>query len=487
MSPASAEATIGHEIVYRVTVPGMPKNAAMYDVAITDTLNSTLELIGVSEVSGNGFALTNNSVPPTQVNLLIGQIPANRQAIIEVRARLRNIDSANAGVTFTNSALYTFADTQGGATQGGGSATTAAIRIVEPSIALVKSVANTTNPGNPPQAGDILRYTLTFTAAGGATGDNFSDAFDLRIDDSLSLGLAYNGNATVNGAGNSIGNPLVSGDGRTTPQTLVWSLENGNADIDVTEGTVVSVSYTARVLDTVLANQPLRNSATARWTGIDGASAYERNGTGTPAWNDYFTAPATSTLTTRDSTTITKTRLQDTFGAGDANVRIGDMVVYELRLGLQEGTHTNVVLTDTLPQGLVFEGIAGINGDGSAPYAAVPPFVHPDITAARIVVAGNPAVGPTTITWNLGSIVNVADGNSANDLFVITYRARVLNQAHPHVNTLALTNAVRVDYDTATGPAPPKTDNEAISVLQPNLDSGQIGRGRRRRWGACSG
>jgi hypothetical protein len=95
--------------------------------------------------------------------------------------------------------------------------------------------------------------------------------------------------------------------------------ENGNADIDVTEGTVVSVSYTARVLDTVLANQPLRNSATARWTGIDGASAYERNGTGTPAWNDYFTAPATSTLTTRDSTTITKTRLQDTFGAGDAN------------------------------------------------------------------------------------------------------------------------------------------------------------------------
>jgi uncharacterized repeat protein (TIGR01451 family) len=79
VSPASAEATIGYEIVYRVTVPGMPKNAAMYDVAITDTLNSNLELIGVSEVSGNGFALTNNSVPPTQVSLLIGQIPANRQ------------------------------------------------------------------------------------------------------------------------------------------------------------------------------------------------------------------------------------------------------------------------------------------------------------------------------------------------------------------------------------------------------------------------
>ncbi|HEX9833632.1 MAG TPA: hypothetical protein VGA66_11200, partial [Mycobacterium sp.] len=96
-------------------------------------------------------------------------------------------------------------------------------------------------------------------------------------------------------------------------------------------------------------------------------------------------------------------------------------------------------------------------------------FLHADITGADIVAAGNPATGPTTITWNLGNIVNQADGNSANDVFVIVYRARVLNDAHAHVNGIALTNMVRMDYDTATGPAIPRTDDETITVLQPNL------------------
>ena len=37
---------------------------------------------------------------------------------------------------------------------------------------------------------------------------------DARIDDSLSMGLAYQaGTATVNGAGNTIVDPVVSGDG----------------------------------------------------------------------------------------------------------------------------------------------------------------------------------------------------------------------------------------------------------------------------------
>jgi len=469
VSPGSGESTIGEEVLYRISVPSNPVNAAMYDVVITDTLDGSLEFLGADEVSGNGFVLTDNSVPPNQVSLSIPQIPAGSQAVIELRARLRNIDSVNAGLTFTNTALYTFSDAPGGASQGGGSDTTAAIRIVEPSLVLTKSVLNVTDPGNPPQAGHILRYTLTLTAAGGAAGDDFSDAFDLRIDDSFSLGLSYNGNATVSGAGNSIGDPLVTGNGITTAQTLSWSPEDGSADIDVPEGTVVTVSYDVRVLDSVLMNQALTNTATGRWTGIDGTSAYERNGTGTPICNDYVTGPATTTLTTGDNTTITKIRLGDTFGAGDASVRIGDIVTYELRLGLQEGAHSNVVLMDTLPQGLVFEGIAGVNGDPDAPFAAVAPFVHAEITIANLVIAGDPAAGPTTITWNLGHIVNQADGNPANDFFVIVYRARVLNDAHPHVNTIALTNTVRMDYDTATGPAPPRTDTDTITVFQPNL------------------
>jgi large repetitive protein len=475
VAPVSAEATIGEEIVYRISVPAEAKNAAMQDVVIIDVLNQNLEFLSAVEISD--FGLTVDYSSPPQVRLSLSRmIEAGQQATIELRARLRNIAGAQEGVTFTNTALYTFVDpSEPGVIQGGGSHTTAPIRIVEPALSMTKSVVNAGSPGNPPLAGQILRYTLTFNAAGGAVGDNFSDAFDLRIDDNLSLGLVYNGNASVTGAGNSIGDPVVTGDGIGTPQALLWSLADGNADIDIPEGTQVSVSYDVRVLDSVLANQALSNSASAQWTGLDGPSLHERDGTGTPLWNDYFTGPVTTTLITQDNNAITKTRVLDTFGAGDADVRIGDIVVYELRLGLQEGTHADVVLTDTLPQGLVFQGIAAINGDSSSPYTAEAPFAHAAITGANVTVVGDPASGPTTITWDLGNIVNQADGNPANDFFVIVYRARVLNDAHPHVNSLALTNTVRMDYTTATGPAPFKTDSETITVLQPHLTVGKSG------------
>ena len=203
--------------------------------------------------------------------------------------------------------------------------------------------------------------------------------------------------------------------------------------------------------------------------GYDGPSGYERNGIATPAYNDYFIGPATTTVVLGDTTTTTKTRLLDTYGAGDDVVRIGDIVEYELRLGLQEGALDNVFVTDTLPQGLIFEGIANINGDTTAPYSAVSPFVHGDITPADIVVAGNPTSGPTTVTLAIGTLVNPADGNAANDAFIVVYRARVLNLVHPQVNNIGLTNTVAMGYDTATGPATNITDNETINVLQPSL------------------
>ena len=471
VSPVSGEATIGGEIVYRITVPGEPKNAAMNDVVIIDALNDNLVFLEVVKIDGHDYALSIEQVPPNQVRLFIDRLLADEQAVIELRARVRNIASAQAGVTFTNTALYTFVDPDDptGTVQGGGTDTTGPLRIVEPELALAKSVVNTSRPGLAPQAGDILRYTLVFTAGGGQPGDDFSDAFDLRIDDDLGLGLVYHGNATVSGAGNTIGAPVTSGDGVTTAQTLTWRPEEGNAAIHIAEGTTVSVTYDVRVLDSVLPNQELTNSASAEWTGLDGPSDHERNGTRTPAWNDYYIGPVTTSLTVPDNTTFAKSRVHDTYGPGNADVRIGDIVTYELRLGLQEGSHANVVVTDELPRGLVFEEVVSINGDAAAPYAAVAPFEHADIPAGAIVAAGDPAAGPTTVTWLLGDIVNAADGNPANDDFVILYRARVLNDAHPHLNALDLTNVARLDRDTAAGPAPPQTAEAAVTVRQPNL------------------
>ncbi|MCP4472068.1 MAG: DUF11 domain-containing protein, partial [Gammaproteobacteria bacterium] len=473
-APALPEATIGDEVVYQIMVPATPAPAVMYDVTITDPLANSLVYVSASDIGPNGFVLTDNTVLPGNVNLVIPQILAGQQAIIELRARVDNTVLANAGNTFVNTATYTFANTPAGVPILGGSDTTAStLTVIEPVLALAKSVANVTQPGLPPDAGDILRYTVTLTASGGAApGDLFSDAFDVSLDDSLSLGLLYNGNESVNG-GNTINPPVIAGDGVTVPQSLSWSLAQANADIDVIEGSVVTVNYDVLVLDSVLADQSLGNSVDIQWNSRDGPDANERDGSGVPPLNDYFNlVSAVALQTTPDNNIITKTRLSDTFNPADNIVRIGDIVEYELRINMQEGTNPNFIVQDTLPEGLIFEQAVSINGQTIAPYPAVAPFTHAAIPAP--VVLGDPVTGPTTVTWNAGDVINAGD-NLANNDFVIIYRARVLNLALPQLPTNSpLANNVDFDYDIATGAAPTKTGNELLALQQPDLSITKI-------------
>jgi len=463
------EATIGDEVIYRITVPSVATGTILYDVTVTDVLDASQVYISAVDTGASSFVLTDNTVLPGNVELVIDQIPAGQQAVIELRARVDNNASANAGVNFNNTASYTYANVPAGLpVLGGSDVTVNALSITEPLVAVNKAVTNTTKVG-PPDAGDILRYTVTLTASGGAAApaDFFSDAFDLSLDDSLSLGLLYiDGSETVNG-GNTINLPVKVGDGIATPQSLSWSLAAGNADIDIIEGTVVTVTYDVLVLDSVLASQNLSNSVDIQWSSRDGPGVNQRDGSGLPL-NDYFNLVSAVTLQiTPDNNAVIKTRLTDTFNPADNIVRIGDIVDYELRINIQEGTSPALVIQDTLAEGLIFEQTVSINGQTVAPYPAVPPLSHADIPAA--VVVGDPSTGPTTVTWSAGDVINAGDNNTANDDLVIVYRARVLNLALPQINNTPLSNTVDVDYTIATGAAPTKTDNELLDMQQPDL------------------
>lgn len=467
ISPLTREATVGDFVVYHIAVPGVPTTAALYDVVITDTLDPALIYVSATDISGHSLAITDTTTLPGNVSLKLPAIPSGQQAIIELRVRVDNNASANAGTAFDNTARYGYPLTVGGPLVNAGSSTVnLPIKIIEPLGTLAKTVTNLTRPGLPPDAGDVLHYSLTFTVQGGTAGDNFSNAYDLALNDALSLGLLYNGNLTVSGAGNTIAAPATAGDGVTTAQTLNWGSTLGNATINVPEGTAVTVGYDALVLNGVQANQVLSNSGVMRWTGQPGVNANERNGSGAPAVNDYFTAPAVAALTVPDANTVTKTRLTDTYGAGDANVRIGDIVEYQLRLHIREGSSPNTVISDTLPRGLAFTEVISVNGNTTAPYAAVTPFSHPAIAAPA--VAGNPLTGPSTVTWTVGNLVNAGDNNLTNDDFVIVYRAVVRNLALAQVASSALNNTAALSYGTATGPGN-QTGNQSVTLQQPVL------------------
>jgi uncharacterized repeat protein (TIGR01451 family)/fimbrial isopeptide formation D2 family protein len=478
-SPAIAEATIGQDVVYQITVPSTAIARPLHDVVVTDTLDVNLQYVGATATLYQGannlgnLVLADNTVGQ-DVSLAITQIPAGHHAVIELQARVRNELTAQQGIDISNAASYTYRNIVSGAIQPALTSGTVWLNIVEPYIDIV-----TKAPSTPvPTSGEIVRYSVTLTAG---SGTDHSDVFDVTITDSLGLGLAYEGNPSVTlgtgvGSDNTIADPTVTGNGVDTAQQLVWSLADGNADIDIAEGETVTIEYDVRVLNSVLANTTLTNSVEAQWTSIDGALPYmanpdERNGTnGIAGLNDYITTPVTATVTTSDMVaTITKERTRDTFGPADADVRIGDIVEYTLSLSVPEGTLGDLVLIDTLPQGLIFEGIASINGSTGPTYTAAPPFAHADITAAKVAVSGDPAAGPSTVTWSLGSVTNLPDDGISNN-FVIVYRARVLNNdVLAQAMGTALNNTVDMSYMTTNGPVTASDIDTAITVRQPIL------------------
>jgi fimbrial isopeptide formation D2 family protein/uncharacterized repeat protein (TIGR01451 family) len=459
-------ATIGEEVSYRITVPGTVSSRSLHNVEVTDLLDANLEYVGAT-VAGGVIGVSNTSTAD-QMTITIAEIPAGQQAQIELRTRVRNLASAQQGVAIDNAAAYSYANLPGGTPQPALNSEIVTIHVVEPHVAeITKSVSAIA-----PTAGEIVRYSVTLLAS---SGNYASDVFDVAIFDELDPGLVYHGNPAVTvgsgvGANNTIGAPFITGNGSTTPQLLTWSPGRGNADIDIPEGTAVTISYDVRVLDSVLANQELTNRVVAQWTGLDGASVHERTGAdGSGGLNDYVTDAVTATVTTPDlAATIAKQRSSDTFGPGDDSVRIGDLVEYTLTITMPEGTLGNLVLADTLPQGLQFAGIASINGSAGPSYAAVAPFAHAAISAAQVAVTGDPASGATVVTWTLGDVSNQPNDGASND-FVIVYRARVMNNVFAHTDlNQPLSNAVVMTYATATGSVS-QADEATITVLQPQL------------------
>ncbi len=116
----------------------------------------------------------------------------------------------------------------------------------------------------------------------------------------------------------------------------------------------------------------------ARWTGLDGdQSAIERTGSGTPAVNDYFTQPATTTLTVPLAVTVVKSVVNQTTGqTPGANASPGDTLRYTLVLTnesvvpLTNGALVDVLAAQFVPGSLQILSVSDASADSSNSNAA---------------------------------------------------------------------------------------------------------------------
>ncbi len=464
-------ATIGQQFSYLIKVPATPTNVPLYDVRILDNLGlsaANMTFVNAQVISGGTWNLTNTG---TAINIILQDlntgidIPAGGQAVIQVTVALQNTTTNHSGVTFTNSASYTYDKINGDSlTQAtGGAATTSGMTVVEPHLTAAKTASYASPAGksitSPAAPGDVLRYTVT------VKNDGSSEAYDADVMDFLPANVSLvpgSATAQINGA-------AVSGF-ITTPTVLAsgavdWGNQNGDTSLDIPAGGTLVLSYSVSVLET--SGAPITNSVYVDWTSLSGSITGERTGAGCPnatSPNTYCSGPASATVSSLDPTTLAKSVVSDTWSTApststDSTLRIGDTVVYSLALTMREGVTQNVVVTDQLPTGLAFDGVVSIT-----PATGSSNFTY--------TVASQPAAGATgTLTWNLGNIANAVDNNPANNTLIIQYRVRVVKNALAQLPTAQqLTNNATLSYAINGLAATPKTGSATINVWQPMLN-----------------
>ncbi len=472
VNPASATATIGQQFTYTIKVPATPTNVPLYDVKILDNLGlsaANMAFVGAQvTLPGRTWNLTNTG---TATNIILQDlnsgidIPAGVQAEIQVTVAMQNTTTNHSGVTYTNTALYTYNKINGdSATQAnGGAATTSTMTVVEPHLTAAKTVSYASPAGKsitlPANPNDILRYTVTIK------NDGSSEAYEADVMDFLPSNVSLvpgSVSAQINGVPVSgfITTPIVLPSG-----TVVWGAQNEDTSLNIPVGGTLVLSYNVNVLET--SGAPITNTVYADWTSLSGLITGERTGAGCPnvtSPNNYCTGPATSSVTSFDPTALAKSVVSDSWTTTpstgtDSTLRIGDTVVYSLALTLGEGVTQNAVVTDKLPTGLAFDGLVSIT-----PASGSSNFTY--------TLASQPAPGATgTLTWNLGNITNAVDNNPANNTLIIQYRAHVVK------NTLAqsptaqqLTNNATLSYAINGVAATPKTTSATINAWQPMLN-----------------
>ena len=406
------------------------------------------------------------------------------QILIEFNVVVRNTSVTNLGDIIANQ-FRVFTDSATGVSTQRALSANVNLRVVEPQLTLTKSVSPTTG-----DAGDTFTYTLTVSNANGA--DN-ATAFEVRVTDDLAALVDLDLTAV-----------------NVAPATGVTDNSNLATDqLDVTIASIapggsVTITLTVTLRSSATPNEIITNTAAATWTSLPGTgttgnptgsntpggtgdSTGERDGSGTPANNDYRTTGTTDITVDQvvpvksiigTSETHTSDGSLPNNGATPVPVAIGEVVTFQLVTSIPEGTSDDVVLSDILVPGLDYiAGSARVYTNSavamnfanlgavpnSAPGAVIPVDGDGTLPAAPGTVVYDS--GTREVQINLGDITNLDNDPDAEQV-IVTFQVVVVNSAANDLGTI-WTNT----FDVSVNGNTPVTSNAVSGIVQePVLD-----------------
>jgi uncharacterized repeat protein (TIGR01451 family)/fimbrial isopeptide formation D2 family protein len=355
------------------------------------------------------------------------------------------------------------------------------LTVVEPDMAVDKTASPLTG-----DAGDVITFTVTIT---NPDKGNNTDTFDASWSDAIPDGMTYQG-GTIGCSG-------------TCP---VFDVSNAKllkgtwSEFDLTD--TATITYQAKLDDTVQSGATFTNTATITWTSLSGD--YHTAETKLSGFNDNSTErtgdktdPGLDANDYEDDDSAVVTVLQpapvktlvSTSEAGTADtptpyVAVGEVARLRVAVIIPEGQSQNVQITDTLQTGLSFlndntatvafvtddpdGGMtssvgsisgAGLNVSGHETWLGDPTFEFPSAQ-----ISGGPFGDGASVTFNLGTLTN-NDRDSNKEMVVIEYNVLVDNvpgntRGHP------LTDSVRIHIN---GTDPAAAGTLTIYVAEPNV------------------
>ena len=412
-----------------------------------------------------------------------------------------NALAANSGVTNQN-------NTEAGAfrvqTDAGPTLTSnsVSVRIAEPLVALSKSVDDPSA-----DAGDTVTFTLTLTAAG---SNGRSDAFDVRLTDTLPAGLTNIQNLSAVAAnGSPVGvTPSVSGD------TVTVAVD------DLPKSAAVTVTFDATLTQAVEPDDLLNNRGELTWTSLKGDFGDEAAFTGDAGtssnlrtlaadsagfdadgdFRSYDTVPGnfhgertgagydpatgtsggTNDHGTRDFAGVTvpaAVYAKSLFATGEgfttgSDVAVGETVTYALRVELPEGTTTGLTVTDLLPPGLEYLS-ASLHTTAAGSGGLLAADFDGTVSAPAASGAGADGGNGEDVTFTFAPVTvdgesNAAQGDDNAFLLLVTTRTTDVPGNRGTAPQTTLTNAAA--FDTDGDGTPESTESAApVTVVEGDL------------------
>ena len=251
-------------------------------------------------------------------------------------------------------------------------------------------------------------------------------AFEVVLDDVLPPELENIANLMVTGTTGGAETPSLTNNGTD------WT----SGPFDVPVGATVTITFDADLAAGVIPGEQIQNTVDATFTSRDGADANERDGSDPGSnqsdgnLNNYNESDTSPVITVEDPVQLDK---QFHPNPADTTYTIGQQFDYRLTISLIEGTTDDLVLTDTLPDGVRFESAMVGVGNLGITHGFTPP----------------PGEVGQVLTFDFGQVVNTPNASTADDFITVDITVTVLD-VPANVDGAVLGNHADVSF---TGPS----------------------------------